>query len=227
MPHDSSPFPFDPVMTILGEEKAFVEKRDGLAVEKISYSYNTPFTVLISTIISLRTKEEVTIKASLRLFQEADTPAKMLLLGEERIQQLIYPAGFYRNKTRQIISICHILETLYESKVPDELERLLELPGVGRKTANLVLILGFDKDGICVDTHVHRICNRWGLVDTKTPDETELVLRELLPKRYWKVINGYLVSYGRTVCKPINPQCTPCKLQRYCEFGKQKREPES
>ncbi|MHA1833279.1 MAG: endonuclease III [Candidatus Baldrarchaeia archaeon] len=175
-----------------------------------------PFKVLIATILSARTKDEVTIKASRKLFSAADNPQDMLKLGEEKISELIYPVGFYRNKAKNIVQICKELVEKYNGKVPDTMEELLKLKGVGRKTANLVLILGYDKMGICVDTHVHRITNRWGYVKTRTPEETEMELRKKLPKKHWKEINELLVSFGQHICKPVKPQCNTCPVQKLC-----------
>ena len=175
-----------------------------------------PFKVLIATILSARTKDEVTIKASRKLFSAADNPQDMLKLGEEKISELIYPVGFYRNKAKNIVQICKELVEKYNGKVPDTMEELLKLKGVGRKTANLVLILGYDKMGICVDTHVHRITNRWSYVKTRTPEETEMELRKKLPKKHWKEINELLVSFGQHICKPVKPQCNTCPVQKLC-----------
>jgi len=175
-----------------------------------------PFKVLIATILSARTKDEVTIKASRKLFSVADNPYDMIKLGEKKISELIYPVGFYRNKAKNIIQICKELIEKHGGKVPDTMEELLKLKGVGRKTANLVLILGYNKMGICVDTHVHRITNRWGYVKTKTPEETEMELRKKLPKKHWKEINELLVSFGQHICKPVKPQCNTCPVQKLC-----------
>ena len=159
-----------------------------------------PWAVLVSTIISLRTKDEVTIVASKRLLEKAPTPAKLAALKEETIEKLIYPAGFYRNKAASLKKIAAILLEQYNGNVPATMDELLALPGVGRKTANLVLIEAFDLDGICVDIHVHRISNRCGWLVSKTPDETEMILREILPKKYWKRLNYLLVLYGQRLC---------------------------
>ena len=176
-----------------------------------------PFKVLISCILSLRTKDKVTEEASARLFKLASTPAEMAKLSERDIERAIYPAGFYRVKAERIKALGREIGSKYHSRVPSEMEELLSLKGVGRKTANLVLTLGHDKPGICVDTHVHRITNRWGFVRTKTPKETEFALRVRLPKRYWKEINGLLVAFGQNICKPISPLCSRCDLDEYCE----------
>ncbi|MBI4949339.1 MAG: endonuclease III [Deltaproteobacteria bacterium] len=175
-----------------------------------------PFRVLISCIISLRTKDETTRQASERLFALAVTPEAINRLDEKTIERAIYPAGFYRTKARNIKGISRELISKYHSRVPDGIDELLKLKGVGRKTANLVVTMGFGKPGICVDTHVHRITNRWGFVSTKTPEETEFALREKLPKRYWIEINDLLVTYGQNVCTPVSPFCTQCRLNQLC-----------
>ena len=176
-----------------------------------------PFPILISTLLSLRTKDEVTAVASERLFALADTPEEMLKLTEGEIRRAIYPAGFYRNKAKTIRRVCRELMDRFSSRVPDTIEQLLTLPGVGRKTANLVVSLGFGKDGICVDTHVHRISNRWGYVATKTPEETEYALREKLPRRFWLSFNTLLVAFGRSICRPVSPWCGVCPVAKYCD----------
>lgn len=175
-----------------------------------------PFKLLIATLISLRTKDEVTAPASQRLFARADTPAKMLSLSPAEIEKLIYPAGFYRVKAKNIIEVCNILLEKFGGQVPDDLDTLLTLPGVGRKTANLVVAEGFGKPGLCVDTHVHRITNRWGYVRTATPDDTEMVLRKKLPPHLWAQTNKLIVAFGQTICKPVSPLCTECLLSDLC-----------
>ena len=177
---------------------------------------NDPFAVLVSCIISLRTRDEVTELASARLFALAKLPAELLELSNSKIEKAIYPAAFYRNKTKSLKELCQVLVKEYSGKVPDQLEELLKLKGVGRKTANLTLILGHNKPGICVDIHVHRISNRWGYVKTKSPDETEMVLREILPKRFWKGYNDLLVSFGQNLCKPVSPFCGSCPVEDQC-----------
>jgi endonuclease III len=177
---------------------------------------NNPFAVLVSCIISLRTRDEVTEPASSRLFKLADNPKKLLKLSNSKIEKAIYPAAFFRNKTKSLKELCKVLVDEYEGNVPDKLEELLKLKGVGRKTANLTLILGHDKHGICVDIHVHRISNRWRYVTTTSPDETEMVLRDKLPKRYWKGYNDLLVTFGQNICKPVSPFCGSCSLAETC-----------
>nr|QNO51383.1 G/T mismatches repair enzyme [Methanosarcinales archaeon ANME-1 ERB6] len=176
-----------------------------------------PFLTLISCLLSLRTKDEVTAKASERLFALAKTPEEMLNLKKEKIEEAIYPVGFYKRKAEQILEICRVLVEKYDSRVPDELEELLKLKGVGRKTANIVITMGYNKPGIAVDTHVHRISNRLGLVETKTPYQTEFALRKTLPKRYWIVFNDFLVMHGKAVCTPVRPKCSICPITEYCK----------
>ena len=185
--------------------------------EPVVHHYReTPFTVLISCLLSLRTQDKTTDAASARLFKLAKTPSSMRQLSVEDIEKAIYPVGFYRTKARQISEISQQLEEKYAGHVPNIMEELLALPGVGRKTANLVRTLGHDLPGICVDIHVHRILNRWGYVQTKTPDETEMRLRDLLPKRYWKPLNGWIVSFGQKICQPVSPFCSRCSLLDIC-----------
>ena len=176
-----------------------------------------PFRVLVSCFISLRTRDEVTDAASERLFALADTPQGLLDLTGEEIEKAIYPAAFYRTKAKTLQHLCRDLIDRFDGRVPDTLENLLELKGVGRKTANLTLTLGHGKMGICVDTHVHRICNRWGYLTTDSADATEMVLREKLPKKYWMEFNDLLVSFGQNVCKPLSPFCNECFLSEQCE----------
>jgi endonuclease-3 len=175
------------------------------------------FQILISTILSSRTKDDVTAAASERLFHLASTPEQMLRLSEERIRKAIYPVGFYNTKARNIIRACRDLVDIYQSHVPDSLDELLKLPGVGRKTANLVVSLGFNGEGLCVDIHVHRISNRLGYVKTRTPEETEMELREKLPRKYWAVYNTIMVAHGQNICKPLSPFCSRCPVFKYCD----------
>ena len=177
----------------------------------------SPFRILISTILSLRTKDTLTALVSPRLFAVADRPETMLALSEGQIAQLIYPVGFYRTKAHTIRQICARLLSDHGGEVPSDLDTLLDLPGVGRKTANLVVTAGYGLPGICVDTHVHRICNRWGYVQTRTPEETEFALRAKLPPEYWLEINGLLVTLGQNVCHPTSPRCSVCPVAEYCE----------
>jgi endonuclease-3 len=175
-----------------------------------------PFRVLVACILSLRTQDTTTGPASDRLVAVAATPRAMLELAPRRIERLIYPVGFYRTKARVILGICRDLLERFEGRVPDTIDGLLTLNGVGRKTANLVVTMGYGKPGICVDTHVHRISNRLGYVTTRNPEETEMALRAKLPRRYWIGYNDLLVSFGQNVCAPISPRCSICPVQNLC-----------
>lgn len=185
-------------------------------VTLMAETYASPFRVLISCILSLRTQDSTTAKASHRLFAAADTPQAMLQLSAETIEKLIYPVGFYKTKAKTLLDICRTLVSRYDAKVPDDIDELLKLRGVGRKTANLVVTLGYNKPGICVDTHVHRISNRWGYIRTKTPEKSEIALRRKLPKEYWIEYNDLLVSFGQHLCRPISPLCSACPIGQYC-----------
>ena len=185
-------------------------------VTAISYQRN-PFLVLVSCLLSLRTRDEITEAASKRLFALARSPNKLLHLDPKVVEGLIYPVSFYRNKTITLYEICRTIIDENKGIVPDSLDKLLRLKGVGRKTANLTLVLGYNKPGICVDVHVHRIMNRWGYIQTKSPDESEIALRQKLPKRYWMEINNLLVSFGQNICKPQSPYCSKCKILKYCD----------
>jgi len=176
----------------------------------------TPFRVLIATVLSLRTRDTVTAPVAARLFAHADTPAALLACSPDELAALIRPVGFYRTKARQIHAICRLLLDQHDGAVPSELEALLALPGVGRKTANLTLTAGFGLPGICVDVHVHRICNRWGYVATSDPDATELVLRRILPAHHWAEINRLLVAFGQNLCLPRSPHCERCPVSAWC-----------
>jgi endonuclease-3 len=177
---------------------------------------SSPLRILIGCVLSLRTKDDVSYPATDRLFARAATPREMLRLRKSTISRLIYPVGFYNRKTQQIREISRRLLDEWDGEVPADLDELLTLPGVGRKTANLVVTLGFGKPGICVDTHVHRITNRLAWLETRHPDETEQVLRSILPRRHWIPINETLVRHGQRICKPISPICTDCPIQKDC-----------
>ena len=176
-----------------------------------------PFKVLVSCILSLRTLDKTTGEASERLFKLAPDIRSMAKLPLSKIEKAIYPVGFYRVKAQQIRELCSTIISRYGSTVPDDLDVLLTLRGVGRKTANLVLTLGYKKPGICVDTHVHRITNRWGYVKTKTPEKTEFALRKKLPQQYWLDINGLLVTFGQNICRPLSPLCSQCSIALFCD----------
>lgn len=186
------------------------------SVSLIAEKHDDPFRVLIATIISLRTKDAVTLQASETLFTEAKTPSEMLTLSEERIQKLIYPAGFYKTKAKTIRSISKMLLDEYAGVVPNTQAELMKLPGVGIKTANLTLNLGFGIEAICVDCHVHQIANRLGWIATKTPEESEKALMEVMPKRFWIPLNELLVRYGQVICTPISPFCSRCPEEGMC-----------
>lgn len=196
-------------------EKA-VRGKEAPSVTEIARRTRSPFRVLVSTVISARTKDEVTAEASARLFARASTPEGIARLQERTISKLIFPAGFYRTKARAIRALAGKIANDFGGRVPDTIDELLTLPGVGRKTANLVVTHGFGKPGICVDTHVHRIVNRLGAVRTRNPHETEFALRAVLPKRHWLEINELLVTYGKHVCAPTSPICSRCVVARMC-----------
>ncbi len=179
-----------------------------------------PFIVLVCCILSLRTNDKITIKAAKRMLELADDPYKMMGVNIETLARAIYPVGFYQNKAAQIIELSKQIVEKYEGKVPSSIEELVKFKGVGRKTANLVLAKGFNIPAICVDVHVHRITNRLGYVNTKTPDETEQVLRKILPKEYWIDFNTLLVTHGQNICKPIKPKCDICSVKKYCKFNR-------
>jgi endonuclease-3 len=203
-----------PVMKILKESaKAWAP---ALVDDKGKEEWD-PYQVLIATILSLRTKDTLTAQIAPKLFELAGTPQQMVQYEPQKIAEVIYPVGFYRNKAKSILEISQKLIDNYEGQVPDDLEELLKLPGVGRKTANLVVTAGFKKPGICVDTHVHRISNRWGYIRAKTPEQTEFALREKLPKEYWLEYNGLLVSMGQNLCTPTSPWCSRCPVIEFCD----------
>lgn len=183
---------------------------------KLMDSFKNPYLVLIACILSLRTNDKTTYPATLRMLELAKTPQEMKNISVEDLSKAIYPVGFYENKAKQIIELSKTIDEELGGKVPDEIEDLIKFKGVGRKTANLVLSIGFNKPAICVDVHVHRIFNRLGYIKTKTPEETEFALREKLPQKYWIDINTLLVTHGQNVCKPIKPNCSECPIAGYC-----------
>ena len=179
--------------------------------------FKDPYLVLIACILSLRTNDKTTYPATLRMLALAKTPEEMVKIDEEELAKAIYPVGFYTNKAKQIIELSKIIVNDLDGKVPDTIEDLIKFNGVGRKTANLVLAKGFGIPAICVDVHVHRIFNRLGLIKTKNPEETEFVLREKLPVKYWLDINTLLVTFGQNCCKPVKPKCEVCPIAQYCK----------
>jgi endonuclease-3 len=231
--NSATAFPIARAIRILRRE---IRQWDDPIVTKLARRKRDPFKVLIATILSLRTKDACTAEAAARLFALADTPEGLLRIPAGTIAKTIYPVGFYNTKARDIHSVCRDLLERFggrapdtrapdtrapdarvpDARVPDTIEELLTLQGVGRKTANLVLSQGYGIPAICVDTHVHRITNRWGYVTTKSPEETEMRLREILPKRYWIILNDLLVTYGQNLCMPVSPWCSRCKLRSFC-----------
>jgi endonuclease III len=202
------------IVRLLEEE---LKNRELPIVSELALKHQDPFEILISTLLSLRTKDEVTAAATERLFALASTPEGMLKLTAEQIRKAIYPVGFYRTKAETILRVCRELIDRFHTRVPDTLDALLSLKGVGRKTANLVVSLGFGGAGLCVDTHVHRISNRLGYVRTKNPEETEFALRKKLPPEYWSRYNTLLVAFGRNTCRPVSPLCSVCPVAAYCD----------
>ena len=207
----------DKVMSIL--QKHFLNHPQPLVSrDKWDYILKTPYTVLISCLLSLRTKDKVTEEASIRLLKEHNTPQKMIGISEQTIQQLIYPVGFYKVKSKRIKDISKTLIETYNGKVPDSMNDLLNIKGIGRKTANIVMVYGHNNTNhLPIDTHCHRIPNRLGWISTKTPEETETKLKKILPKKYWKVFNHLFVTFGQTICTPISPFCSKCPVESYCQ----------
>ena len=179
--------------------------------------FKDPYLVLIACILSLRTNDLTTYPATLRMLEIGREPKDFAYCDVEKLEKAIYPVGFYKNKARQIVELSKIIVEKLDNKVPDTIEELIKFNGVGRKTANLVLAKGFGIPAICVDVHVHRICNRLGYVHTKNPEETEFALRKKLPQKYWLDINTLLVTHGQNICKPIKPKCEECPINNYCE----------
>ncbi|MGQ4832678.1 MAG: endonuclease III domain-containing protein [Candidatus Asgardarchaeia archaeon] len=207
------------VMDILRKE---IERFKHPIVQALARRNPDAFKILVATLLSARTKDTITAQVIDKLFEKVNGPEDLIKMSEDEIARLIYPIGFYRQKAKFLKELSKIILEKYNGKVPDTIEELVKLPGVGRKTANLVVILAFDKDGICVDTHVHRIVNRWQYVKTRTPEETEKALREKLPRKHWKEINRILVTFGQNICTPVNPKCEKCPINNLCPYGIQK-----
>lgn len=205
------------IARVIKELKVALKDLPDPSVTLVGKKWKSPFLVLISCLLSLRTKDETTLPACERLFARASTVNDLLKVPVSDIEKLIYPVGFYKTKARTLKGVCQDLIDRYGGKVPDEIDELLTLKGVGRKTANLVLTEGFGKLGVCVDTHVHRISNRLGYVKTRTPEETEFALRAKLPTKYWIDYNAQLVTWGQNVCKPVSPLCSRCPVNDICE----------
>ncbi|MEM5777604.1 MAG: endonuclease III [Candidatus Aenigmatarchaeota archaeon] len=204
----------DKIIKILRKETKKYIKPAMDQIKDINYS---PYTILISCLLSLRTKDSVTIEASKRLFSLADTPEAMVKIDLKEIENAIKPSNYYKTKAKRIKEISKLLIEKYNGNVPDKFEELIKIKGIGRKTANIVLAYAFGKNTIAVDTHVHRISNRLGLVKTKKPHQTEEELKKILPKKYWKIYNNLLVVWGQNVCKPIKPLCDKCAIYEYCD----------
>ncbi len=200
----------------IGKIKKSIKNFEKPVLEKFNKKINDPYWTLISCLLSLRTKDAITEEVTEKLYKIARTQQQILKLPLKKLKKIIYKTGFYNNKARVIKKVTEKILYDFKGKVPDTLEKLLLLPGVGRKTANLVLTEGFNKMGICVDTHVHKIFNRLGYVKTKTPDETEIILRQKLPKKYWKKINNYLVIFGQNICLSVSPFCSKCPINNEC-----------
>lgn len=201
---------------IINRLRKFYNESNKTLIDRVSNDKNV-FKILISCVLSQRTKDEITEKVTENLFKKADTPEEMIKIDDKELEKILYPIGFYRVKSKRIKEISFILIKKYNSKVPDSLNELLKLPGVGRKTANIVLTKGFNKKSIAVDTHVHRISNRLGLVQTKRPEETEYKLKEIVPKKYWIELNDYFVNFGKNICTPISPKCSICPIEELCK----------
>jgi endonuclease III len=201
------------VYTILQEEYT---KHRAPVVELIEIQTHDPFKVLLATILSARTKDNVTAKAAERLFTEVSSFGDIEKLSIEKLQKIIYPVGFYRDKSENIKALPNVINQKFKGQIPSTVEELIELPGVGRKTANLVVAVAFNKPAVCVDIHVHRIFNRLGYLKSKNPLETEMELRESLPEKYWTTFNSYFVSFGQNTCFPIDPRCNRCPIFQYC-----------
>jgi len=206
-------FPIDKAMGLLDDE---VREYQVPVVDLVAAQTKDPFKVLVATILSARTKDEVTTAACRRLFKRVNTPEDLESIPLDELEKLIYPVGFYRNKAKHLAQLPGALKEQFNSRIPDDVESLVHLPGVGRKTANLVVVIAFGKPAVCVDTHVHRIMNIWGYVQTATPLETEMALRKKLPEKYWLRVNSILVAFGQGTCKPVRPHCDRCVLLDIC-----------
>lgn len=205
-----------PIATVIRRLQGTAPRWNPTALAVVAIRTRDPFRVLIACILSLRTQDTTTGPAADRLFSLAESPGAMLRLTPTQIERAIYPVGFYRTKARVILGLCRDLLERFEGRVPADIDALLTLKGVGRKTANLVVTMGYGLPGICVDTHVHRISNRWGYVKTRTPEQTEMALRATLPPRFWIGYNDLLVSFGQNICGPLSPRCSACPVAALC-----------
>lgn len=201
-----------------------LNREERTALRGLSENSRDPFVVLIGTILSQRTRDEKTEEAVKRLFSKFKGAGELAEANPEEVAEIIRGVGFYRSKSRSVVEVAKIIRDQYKGRVPDTMEELLTLPSVGRKTANCVLVYGYGINAIPVDTHVHRIANRIGLVKTRTPEETEMRLREVIPRRLWRKVNDLFVSFGRSICKPIGPKCERCLIEQKCDFNKKVRE---
>ena len=204
------------IHSVIKKIKEFMKDLPDPSVTLVGKRWKSPYLVLISCIMSLRTRDETTLPASERLFKLADTPERMLDLTAKQIEKAIYPVGFYKTKAKDILGMSKDIIEKFDGKVPDDIDVLLTMKGVGRKTANLVLTEGYGLLAMCVDTHVHRISNRFGYVETKNANETEWALREKLPQKYWNEYNAMLVTWGQNICSPISPKCSTCIIRTTC-----------
>ena len=206
----------DDIIVFLHLVKKAIKPFPSPVLSHLAEQGSDPFKILIACVLSLRTRDQVTADASKRLFAISSGPNSLAAMQVKKIEKAIFPVGFFRIKAKQIKALSIKICKEFQGRVPDSIDALLSLPGVGRKTANLVVTLGYKMPGICVDTHVHRICNRWGYVFTANPDGTEQKLREKLPRRWWIPLNGLLVPFGQNICTPISPWCSVCSLSQYC-----------
>jgi len=202
------------IETIFHILKRFIDQET--MISKFVRKDYTPFQILIATILSARTKDELTEKVSEKLFKEIKEPKDLLKISEKELRKKIYPVGFYKSKAKNLVKLAKLLEEKYNGKIPSNEKELLKLPGVGRKTANIILSYVFNIPTIAVDTHVHRIFNRLGLVKTKKPEETEIELKKIIPKDLWKDINNIFVIFGKKICKPKKPNCNICPIRKFC-----------
>lgn len=196
--------------------KDYYKSRNKTLIDKISIERD-PFKVLISCILSQRTKDEITEKVSSNLYNVIKNPQDLINIDIDTLEKILHPIGFYKVKAKRLKEVTKLILEKYDGKVPDDIDELLKLPGVGRKTANIVITKGFNKKGIAVDTHVHRISNRLGLIKTKRPEDTEFELRKIIPERNWVELNDYLVNFGKNICTPISPKCSSCPIKMYCK----------
>jgi len=207
------PVPIEKVYAILKREAVHYQVP---VVDFIKMQTNDPFKVLITTMLSARTKDQTTLGAAQRLFAKVKNFADLVKLSSKELEQLIYPVGFYKTKAKHLKQLPLVMQEKFDNHIPQTIEELIQLPGVGRKTANLVVAVAFEKPGMCVDTHVHHIMNRLGYVKTKNPFQTEMALRKKLPILYWEKINSLLVAFGQHLCTPVSPKCSVCPIYRYC-----------